>query len=562
MGMGLRAIRTGAAMLGAALACAAPAAAVETGVNETQGQRLLTAETAAGLGAGWVRLWSSWESMQPAPGKDATDVIANLDGAVRAAEAKGLAVLVVVQRSPAWASGGRGGIAPPSNPATFGAFMGHLAQRVPGVDAWEIWNEPDDPGFFLGGPDPGRYAAMLRAAYPAIKAAQPADVVVSGGMVANDMDFLAGLYAHGVQGSFDAVAVHTDTACLTSPPDFVYRDERGRIGRYVFTGYREVHEVMARNGDGAKPIWMTEIGWSSASTKPRSCHVGARAGTKPVGVTQRQQAAFLTAAYRCAASDPYVQAVFWFGLQDIPGTSAAPGYGLYRRSGSAKPAAAAFRALRGGIAPARCGGAIDHTPPALTIANPVDGLRFADKLAVSARAADEPGGTGLRRIHLWADGRRVASWGKGKARIYPWSETRNWRLGRHTLRFEVRDRAHNVTARTVTVEKVRPGRLARVATSCRLALVRVRGLTTRVAGRLVRPAGSLLPAPGHVRVIYQRWTGRRWSTERRVTRFALHRVRLTQRVPRAGRWRVFLAYPGAAPYARSRSTPVGFRASL
>ena len=62
------------------------------------------------------------------------------------------------------------------------------------------------------------------------------------------MDFLAALYDHGAQGSFDAVGVHTDTACLIDGPDVCYRDELGRIGRYTFSAYREVHAVMSGTG--------------------------------------------------------------------------------------------------------------------------------------------------------------------------------------------------------------------------------------------------------------------------------------------------------------------------
>ena len=55
------------ALLAAFVLTAAPAAAVETGVNETLHQTLPTAQTASDLGAGWVRLWASWEQTQPGP---------------------------------------------------------------------------------------------------------------------------------------------------------------------------------------------------------------------------------------------------------------------------------------------------------------------------------------------------------------------------------------------------------------------------------------------------------------------------------------------------------------
>ena len=304
--MGLRSVLAATAATAVALGCAAPAGAVETGVNETLGQTVPTAHKAAKLGADWVRLWASWDGVQPSPGVYDQHVIATLNASVAALHARGIKALVVVHRAPAWASGAQGGIAPPRDPASFGAFMGGMAERVPGVDAWELWNEPDGTEFFRGGPQPALYAAMLKAAYPAIKAAQPSDVVLTGGTAGNDMDFLQALYDHGAQGHFDAVGVHTDTACLTNGPDAYYRDERGRVGRYTFSAYREVHAVMSAHGDGAKPIWMTELGWNTQSTRPRSCNTGAWAGSKRIGVSERRQARFLRAAYRCLAADPFV----------------------------------------------------------------------------------------------------------------------------------------------------------------------------------------------------------------------------------------------------------------
>jgi len=452
--MRFRSPLAGAAVLAAALAWAMPARAVETGVNETLGHTVPLPRTASSLGADWVRMWALWQDMEPAPGEYNEHLISVINGRIAALKARGIKVLVVVHRAPAWASGGRGGVAPPTDPATFGAFMSQIAQRVPGADAWELWNEPDSGEFWAGGADPAAYAALLRAAYPAIKAVQPGDVVVSGGMVGNNMDFLAQLYANGAGGNFDAVGVHTDTACLTSGPDAYYRDERGRVGRYTFSAYREVHAVMADHGDAGKPIWMTELGWS---TQRGRCNVGEKVGTKRIGVSKARQARFLRAAYRCLAADPFVGVALWFGLQDIPGSGGhARGFGLYRRKGKAKPAAKAFRRLERGITPRRgCGGSVDRTPPTIRVLSPRDGSRYADKLTVRVRAFDNPGGSGIGRISLAADGQHVRSWGGSGGSIDPWWGSADWKPGVHTLTFSVRDYAQNPASVTVRVEKVR-----------------------------------------------------------------------------------------------------------
>jgi len=534
-----------------------PASAVETGVNETANENLPVGETAGRLGADWVRLWAMWDVAEPGPGRYDVAYLDQLASKAADAKRRGVDVLMVVGRTPAWASGGKPAIAPPNDPARFGAFMAEIARRIPTVDAWELWNEPDGPEFWLEGPQPGAYAALLEAAYPAIKAAQPNDVVLTGGMVANDMDFLEQLYDHGAQGSFDAVGVHTDTACLTNSPDVTYRDERGRLGRYTFTGYREVHAVMSRHGDGAKPIWMTELGWNTQSTAPSSCNVGTWKGTKPLGVDEQQQAEFLTQAYRCLATDPFVQAALWFGIQDIPGSAHAGGFGLYRWDKSAKPAAAAFRALDGGIAAQPCGGVIDTTGPRIVIAKPTDGARFVGMFPIDAKAVDVPGGAGIQKIEIYADGRFSRSYGNGHAVMRAFWPSREWKNGStHTITFKGWDEADNTTSRTITVKKAR--RLPKARTAATLALERLDAATVRLTGAVTTPlARSARRVRGKAVVVFQRRAGAGWRTVHRIKRRAGRAVAVTKTLE-PGSWRVLLRYAGRKGFKQSRSKPVTF----
>jgi hypothetical protein len=551
----MRALLTSLLAVAALAVAAPPAAALETGVNDTLHATRPTAQTASELGAGWVRLWASWEAAQPGPNQWAPDVVSNLNAAANAAQARGLKVLMVVQRSPAWASGGKGGPHPPTDPATFGAAMGGLAARVPPVDAWELWNEEDETIFWAGGADPEKYAAMVKSAYPAIKAAQPDDVVVTGATTGNNFDFIEALYRHGAKGSFDAVGVHTDTACLVNGPDVHYRDEQGRIGRYSFTGYREVHAVMARHGDGDKPIWMTELGWNTQSTAPSSCNTGMWAGQKPLGVTEDQQAEFLTQAYRCLAADPYVQVALWFGLQDIPGSQYAEGYGLYRLNGSPKPSAAAFAALAGGIAPAACGGVIDESGPEIVVRKPTDGARFVEMFPIDAEAVDSPGGVGIERIEIWADGKFSRSYGSGHALMRAFWPSREWKNGStHKITFVGEDEAGNRSSKTVTVTKVK--RLPKARTAATVAVEQLGPATVKVTGAVRARAAAKLR--GRAFVLFQRQAGGKWKTAHRVGRPARKPIALTRTLA-PGRWRVYVRYPGRKGFKKTRSQRVAFQ---
>ena len=282
-----------------------------------------------------------------------------------------------------------GGPLPQPTPAQYAGAVADLAGQLKGRNvAYEVWNEPDEKDFWLNGPQPAEYAALLKAAYPAIKSADPAAVVLVGGLVGNDFEFVERLYDNGAKGSFDGVGVHTDTACLTTDPREYYREPSGRIGRYSFTGYREVRATMLAHGDD-KPVWMTELGWASTTA---ICERGGRAGTKAGGVTQAEQADFLAKAYGCLANDPWVEQAAWFNLHDLQtgSTNDSLNLGLITDAFVRKPAFAAFQRAAG-AAPIACGGTMDAGVPQVTIESPTDGQLYLTSLPISRQGDRRPG---------------------------------------------------------------------------------------------------------------------------------------------------------------------------
>jgi hypothetical protein len=341
-----------------ALALLAPggAHAAAPGLVTAIDQTVDEAQTAQRLRARWVRVYVNWHDLEPARGVVDPGLLAGYAARVRALDAAGVKTLVALSGTPGWARSAPVPYAAPRRARDYGRFAGRLAREIPGIDAWEIWNEADESWFWHGGPDARRYTRLMRAAYRSIKRVAPRDTVLTTGLVGNNRDFLAKIYRYGGRRYFDGVAVHTATACGTNHPGFFYREPTGRVGRYTFSGYREIRELMVRRGDRRKGIWMTEMGWNTAATGPRSCDIGAWKGKKAMGVSERVQARFLTDAFRCLAADRYVKAAFWFSTQDISRRKEfGQQLGLLRRDGSAKPAARAFkRAPR--VRPMRCGG--------------------------------------------------------------------------------------------------------------------------------------------------------------------------------------------------------------
>ncbi|HYM45724.1 MAG TPA: cellulase family glycosylhydrolase [Solirubrobacteraceae bacterium] len=422
---------------------ASRASAAEAGVNVSPSAARIPDLTA--LGTHWVRMFVSWRGLQPTPGAIAPSALASFEQVLEQLPA-GTKVILDVVGTPRWETGSADEHAPPARPSDYAAFVGTLAQRLgTRVSAYEIWNEEDSSGWWAGGPDPAAYARLLKATYPVVKAADPSAAVVLGGLTGNDYAFLEGVYEAGGKGSFDAVGVHTDTACdVLSPYDFL----RGADNRLIpdsFLAYREVRAVMLANGDD-KPIWMTEMSWRTTAA---TCSEGAWAGQKPAGVTEEQQATYLSQAYHCLAQDPYVQVALWYPLQDEGGVLS----GLVRANGSRKPSFVAMRnyARSGDRLQQSCG---VFTGPRISVTSPANHVTYSGPLPIRVSAASAQG---VGWITLRIDGKRIYSY--GSHRTYPptlsgtldWQGAKHIPYGRHTLTFIAYDKEHNVSERSLTI---------------------------------------------------------------------------------------------------------------
>ncbi len=433
----------------AAGALSAPAAgAAEAGVGVSVSSTVQLSSLHS-LGTHWVRIFVSWRSLQPSPGTLAPGPLASYEGVFKGLPA-GTKVILDVVGSPAWETGSANEYTPPANPEDYAAFVGALALRFgTRVAAYEIWNEEDSPTFWAGGPNAAAYTQLLKATYPVVKAADPEAAVVLGGLTGNDYPFLEGVYAAGGKGSFDVVAVHTDTACNVLSPYVFLRGPEGRMVPDSFLAYREVHKTMLANGDD-KPIWMTELSWRTTSA---TCSEGAWAGQKPEGVSEAEQARFLRQAYHCLAQDPYVQVALWFAMQDEgPVVS-----GLLRADGSRKPSFAAMReyAHDGDRLSEPCG---TFSGPAIKVLSPRNRVNYSGPLPIHVMASSA---LGVYRIKLEIDGKLIRNYGTSAdparlAGVLDWQGAKHISFGRHTLTFIAYDKELNTSQVSITVYHRRP----------------------------------------------------------------------------------------------------------
>jgi len=280
--------------------------------------------SARALHAKLVRTEVPWSALEPrAQGTLDPHALALVDRLVGAGAAAGIRVIMTVDSTPCWDSSAPATLLractparptaanawPPRDAAPYGRLTAFLAQRYGAkLAAIEVWNEPDQANQnYLAGPEkPQRYAAILHAAYPAVKQANPAVPVLAGSLVGSNGAFLRALYAAGIKGYYDGLSVHFYNLVLGS--------------------LRSIREVQSANGD-SKPLWLDEFGWSS-------CWPRQRTQQEQGCVTAQTQGANLANVIRALARTPYVAAESVYKLQG----SLREDFGVLNENGTRKPA--------------------------------------------------------------------------------------------------------------------------------------------------------------------------------------------------------------------------------
>jgi hypothetical protein len=263
-------------------------------------------ELVKGAGFSWIRVQAIWRDIEPRPGRYDTHA---LDRIIDAASRNGVKVVVSVVKAPAWADP-NGGI--PADPAPFGKLMEFLAKRYAGkVHAWEIWNEQNLALETGGHVDVGRYVRLLKEGYQGVKRGDSKAIVLFGGLTPtgvmdpsiaiDDVEYLRQAYAYNngeIKRYFDHIATHPGGTL--NPPDALWPERPGPGPGWIdhpsfyFRRAEQIRQVMVENGDGAKQVWLTEFGWSTANQAP-----GYEYGRY---VSEQQQAQYLVRAFQIARS--------------------------------------------------------------------------------------------------------------------------------------------------------------------------------------------------------------------------------------------------------------------
>jgi hypothetical protein len=245
------------------------------------------------------------------------------------------------------------------------------------IQSWQIWNEPNLTKYFAPAPSPGKYAHLVQISNGAIKSKDPRARIVLGGLTGNGdisaSNFLNSFYSvAGIKNYFDAAALHPYASTL---------DRQRQV-------IQQVRAVMVNRGDGATPLWLTELAWGSAPADG-----GLNQG--PTG-----QAQMLYGAYKMILQNRTawnIQRLFWFLWRDpapSPGTycSFCDSAGLLNYNRTPKPAYSTFR-----------GFTAETTPPQASItAGPSQGGFTKDPTPSFSFASNEAGSTFVCRVDAGA----------------------------------------------------------------------------------------------------------------------------------------------------------------
>ncbi len=233
----------------------------------------------------------------------------------------------------------------------FAEYVAHLASL--GADAIEVWNEPNIQHEWPAGQINGTsYTRLLQAAYQAIKAANPATIVISGAPAptgfsatgcedggCNDNTFVAQMAQAGAANYLDCVGVHYNAGAV--PPTATSGAPVGSAGHYSW--YLPSMMSVYRGAFPSKPLCFTELGYLT----------GEGLGALPQrfawanGNSLAEQASWLAGAVNVARGSGYVSIMIVWNVNFTAfGADPQAGYAMIRPDGGC-PACGALGSAMG-----------------------------------------------------------------------------------------------------------------------------------------------------------------------------------------------------------------------
>jgi hypothetical protein len=260
---------------------------------------------------------------------------------------------------------GGGLIRSPEGIAAYVRYVRFVVKHFRGrVDQFEVWNEwniggggtPAQRAARYGSPQD--YAAVLRAAYTAIKTENPSATVIGGAFAGYDHKWIEAFGRAAGFHSLDGFSIHP------------YVFSEGPVAGTPESAMRHIDALKSRI-DALAPgrdlrIYITEAGWP--------VHEGSH------GVSEDTAAAYLQRFMLLAKSRPWIAGVWWYDLFDDgdDAQNKEHRFGLLARDGTPKPAFQALVDLKPMLAAsARPRVEVDSTGRAILSGERADGKHFS-----------------------------------------------------------------------------------------------------------------------------------------------------------------------------------------
>jgi LysM repeat protein len=287
-------------------------------------------------GMAWLKVQHKWQ---------AGDSASDLDGVIKDAHANNFKILLSITGVDTY---------PAPNSIDFNSYVNFVRDVATlGPDAIEVWNEMNiDFEWPAGQINPASYVNnMLAPAYTAIKAANPAVLVISGALAPTGFDnghnawaddrYLAGMRAAGAANYMDCVGVHHN-AGATSPNASTGHPAGSHYSWYFPSTLNLYYNTFG----GARKVCFTELGYlSSEGFAGLPTNFAWASGTSVA-----EQAQWLAEAVSLAASGGRVRLFIVYNVDftqyDLSGDPQA-GYAIIRPNGDC-PACETLRNVTGG----------------------------------------------------------------------------------------------------------------------------------------------------------------------------------------------------------------------
>ncbi|MCS7001858.1 MAG: hypothetical protein NZ518_03315 [Dehalococcoidia bacterium] len=281
-----------------------------------------TFELLQAAGVRWVRQQVPWKDIEHWDKGNFETVYGNTwekyDRIFAMAKEYGIHVLARLDSPPEWSRvDNRLHFRPPDNYDDYGDFVEQFVARYRGVITHiQIWNEPNVfPEWGWQPVNAREYTELLKIAATRARKANPEIVIVAAALAPtigtpdgynqNDLIFLQTMYDHGAAQYFDIMSA-MGYSPWTGPGDRRTEPERVNFSRVAL-----IREVMARNGDAHKPVWIAELGWNAL---PDNFGKPATHGK----VTREQQAKYLVDAFQRAQNEwPWLGMIFVWHLRMV-----------------------------------------------------------------------------------------------------------------------------------------------------------------------------------------------------------------------------------------------------